>query len=73
MHGRATHASAGTARGPPRQAVHHHSSRLLVDATAGSRAALFPRGPAERALGGRLRAPRGALEPCGGERTPLGA
>ena len=36
-------------------------------------AARVPRRRAQPSLAHRHRAPRGALEPCGGERTPLGA
>jgi transposase InsO family protein len=37
---------------------------------AGPREAQLHRHSAERAVGGRLRVPRGAPEPCGDERTP---
>jgi hypothetical protein len=54
MHCRTANAATEAARDPTRQTVRHHQTRPDCGPVAGSCPTLLPRGPAERALGGRL-------------------
>ena len=57
-------------RGPVRERVKVSSPHSNRDGCRSGRPQLRPH-PTRPAVGNRYRAPRGALEPCGGERTPL--